>query len=311
MEKLNIAESLLFERFAGSVQPADVPLVFILGSPRTGSTLAYQLLVNFFGFFYFSNFVADYYPEYPSVGSALDHAINPRTLVTYESAYGKTSGVWEPSEASSIFRNWFGGEHPSQTKSCDVFPAKELHLVNSMKSIYALTSNSILIKNAWNCFRIATIMRLFPRAQFVWIRRDIGLSALSDLASRYRRGGPTVWNSATTANYLEIQELSYWQQVVEQQFEYNKTIKSDLQNFCQGHFIEIWYEEMCNNLEIQIEKINRHFSNFKLPVTLNSVPFPKTRSSSGDVNGNLKDDYARIMCYIMEHEERLHDYIFS
>lgn len=311
MNKINTTENILFDRFAASVEAADVPLIFVLGSPRTGSTLVYQILVNYFNFFYFSNFIADNFPEHPSVGAALDQVMNPRSFIDYESKFGKTEGVWGPSEASAVFRNWFGGEHPAQTKSCNILPGQELHFLKSMKSIYALTGRPILSKNAWNCFRIAAIMRLFPQAHFVWVRRDIGESAVSDLAARYRRGGATVWNSATTSNYLEIQKLPYWQQVVEQQFEYNKSVEADLQQFSHGQFIEIWYEEICGDIERQLSRLESHFSAQHLPLVMTGVSYPQPIQRSDGVKTSLRDDYSKIMHYVNEQKERLHSYIFN
>ena len=67
---LEKAEALLFEKYADRAVCAHTPLVFIVASPRTGSTLIYQLLINSFDFFYFSNFIADNYAEFPAVGAA-------------------------------------------------------------------------------------------------------------------------------------------------------------------------------------------------------------------------------------------------
>jgi hypothetical protein len=304
LEPLNIAQNLLFERHADSISAERMPIVFLLGSPRTGSTLVYQLVVNFFDFYYFSNFVADYFAETPVVGAALEESLNPREQVSYESAYGKTSGLWEPSEASAIFKNWFGGGHPSQTVSAAVLPEKEAHLVLTTQSIYGLTRKPILVKNAWNCFRIPDLARIFPNAHFVWIRRDIARSALSDLAARYRRGGPEVWNSATPANYLEIQKLPYWKQVVEQQYEYNKTIEEDLHTSASGNFYEIWYEDICTDLKTQLYALADFLEGMGAGISLANLPLPPLNDSPLGAANQFPKDWRKIWEYVEENVDK-------
>jgi hypothetical protein len=286
-----------------------VPILFILGSPRTGSTLIYQVVINFFRTFYFSNFIAEHFADHPAVGAALDETLNPHKPVSYESALGKTNGLWEPSEASLIFRSWFGGEHPSQTESCAVLAGREQHLLASMESISGLAGRMIVTKNAWNCFRIKALATLFPRAHFLWIRRDIGLSALSDLKSRYLKGSPTIWNSATTANYQEIQKRPYWEQVVEQQYEYNCSIEADLKLYSRSQCIEMWYEELCMDLEPQLGRLQRYFAMQNESVQFIDNRLPALSRSSGKSESD--EDYARIRQYIVQHEERFRDHVYE
>lgn len=304
---LDLTEGLLFELFTKKVKVSEVPLLFILGSPRTGSTVIYQVLINHIKPFYFSNFIEEHFAASPALGASFEQILNPRLPVSYSSAYGKTEGIWEPSEASKVFRHWFGGDHPSQTKSCNVLPGQEAHLLATMQTIYGLTGRMIVTKNAWNCFRIETLTRLFPRAHFLWIRRDIGLSALSDLKSRYVHGGPTIWNSATTANYQEIQKLPYWEQVVEQQYEYNRSVAADLEKFSRGQFIEVWYETLCAALETQLERLYQYFVVHNISIDRVKNKLPNLKCSSGPTS--IDDDYLKIQRYVSEHHERFQNYI--
>jgi hypothetical protein len=306
---LEKAEELLFKKFSRGMRSGDVPLVFILASPRTGSTLVYQLIINFFNFFYFSNFVNDFCFESPVVGAALDLSIHSRRSVGYRSAYGKTRGLHGPSEASLVFKNWFGGQHPSQTRSCKVKAEKRQHFVLTMKSIHKMTGLPILAKNAWNCFRIQELTSLFQNTHFLWVRRDIIASANSDLEARYRRGDPTVWNSATTTNYLEIQKRPYWEQVVEQQYEYNRCMAHDLSTYSQGQFIELWYENVCERPELELKRLDDYFSNYSFPTKLRNRRIPTFNISSGP--SGLENDCAKIVQYVEKNSERFREYFYD
>lgn len=305
---LKESEQLLFQKFSNTDSLNKLPLVFILGSPRTGSTLVYQLMVNFFNFFYFSNFINNYFYEFPIVGATLELQLNPRTSVNYKSKYGKTEGLFEPSEASWVFKNWFGDKHPSQLCSSTVLPEKEAHLTVTFNGISHLSGMPILTKNAWNCFRIQELTRLFPNIHFIWLRRDIAVSALSDLEARRRRGSPDIWNSATTANYQSIQKLPYWEQVVEQQYEYNKSIGEDLRRFSRGQYLEIWYEDVCEHPKEELAKVDEYFQLWSLPIQLENRPLPLLSRSKGP--DGLDDDYEKIRQYILHNYDRFEQYIY-
>jgi len=193
--------------------------------------------------------------ETPAIGIIMHNHIFKKKEVSYNSNYGKTLEVYEPSEGSSVISKWFGGEHPSQTKSKKIISQKEDHMINTFLSIYRDTPNPIIIKNAWNCFRIEELSRLLPNSKFIWIRRDIEKSATSDLEARKRRGSEKIWNSATTFNYREIQKREPFEQVVLQQYEYNKAIGSNLSNFAKDKFIEVWYEDLCESTNFEVAKI--------------------------------------------------------
>jgi hypothetical protein len=245
------AEQLLFERYCSGALPdvpvmnTSTPVVFIIGSPRTGSTYLYQLLINWYRFFYFTNFINSYFYTEPAVGAAIDFMTHPLGGVSYDSCFGKTLGMFGPSEGSYILKNWFGGTHPSQSESCDVLDGKTAHFRRSMQCIYEIHRKPILIKNAWNCFRIKALSELFPNARFIWIRRDIVESSFSALNARVATGDIERWNSATPTNFKSIQSLQPWAQVVEQQYEFNKAISEDLDKYRAKRHRVVWYEDLC------------------------------------------------------------------
>jgi len=282
------AEHVLFARFAQIAIP-EVRAVFILGSPRTGSTLAYQLIAHCLRCTYFDNFLNDEYAEHPAL--AVEATAKTDTKIDFTSNYGKTDGRFAPSEASRVFARWFGGEHPSQTKSNRVLPGQRAHLLDSFRSMWGLTGVPIVCKNAWNCFRAEDLASLLPGASFLWVRRDLHASALSDLESRYRQGSPTIWNSATTANYEDIMRRPYWEQVVEQQFEYTLAIRESLESIAPDRSTVVWYEDLCRDPAAVI----RRLTGFAGLEPTGKTP-PVLETSSG--HAALGEDAERIQSHI-------------
>lgn len=302
-EPSSAAEALFFERFAGSdVDPGGV---FVIGSPRTGSTLTYQLLVQAFEVSYISNFTAQFYPREPVVGIALEQQLGVGTPRATRSSYGKTEGPHSLSEASAVFAHWFGGGHPSEIKSARIKDGKEGHLRSTFAAVEGLTGNTLLTKNSWNCFRIPAIRRLLPQSFFVWIRRDLVQAARSDLSSRYRHGGPHIWNSASPANYEEIRKLPYWQQVVEQQFEYNRVVGEDLAEHASGYHLEVWYEDLCADPESQLARLDERLAAAGLGIGRRDGSLPDLAASRGR---DPDEDARKIDEHVARHEERLRPY---
>jgi hypothetical protein len=222
------------------------PALFILGAPRTGSTVFFQALVEAFRLPYLSNLINDYFFETPALGLVIQAGIGKAPQIELTSHYGKTAGLLQPSEASQVMTTWFGGGHPSQLVSTRILPGRLPRLRDTLRAAHALFARPLAIKNAWNCFRLEELARLLPEALFIWIRRDIGAAAKSDLHARYAtKDSPTEWNSATPHNVDALRSRPYCEQVVENQFEFNTAIERDLRAHAQGRFCEFWYEDFC------------------------------------------------------------------
>lgn len=223
--------------------------IFILGAPRTGSTLLYQAVSSRFGLPYVSNLTNDRFAETPIVGFAIQKALPPAEI-TYTSRYGTTQGALQPSEGSAVMRRWFGGGHPSAVVSTTLRAGMKEHFLATLRAANSLFGRPLVIKNAWNCFRIRCLAETLPHARFIWIRRDVAAAAKSDLAARHvRHGTSTTWNSATPANLKELQRLPPHAQVVENQYAFNTTLDRDLRSFAQGRWARVLYEEFCRDPE--------------------------------------------------------------
>jgi hypothetical protein len=116
-----------------------------------------------------------------------------------------------------------------------------LHTLAAIEGLYGMP---LVTKNVWNCFRVRYLAGALRRARFLWIRRDIADAAISDLEARYlTKGTSNSWNSATPANYEALMARPPTEQVVENQYEFNRAIGDSLSACAVGRFAEIWYED--------------------------------------------------------------------
>lgn len=229
----------LFFNLAPAIEPS--PL-FIVGSPRTGSTPLYQAVASVFSLPYISNFINTNFAEFPVVGFALQRGV--QVELDWKNEFGKTNGEFQSSEGSAVVSRWFGGGHPSQLLSREFVKGQEKHFKDTLASVEYLYGKPMVIKNPWNCFRVEVIAKALINARFVWIRRDIAAAAKSDLEARYiTKGNPHDWNSATPANFEQLMRMEPARQVVENQYEFYKALKQALSGIAKNRYLEVWYED--------------------------------------------------------------------
>lgn len=223
----------------------DIKPIFIVGGTRTGSTIFYQMMAKYFDVWYISNYINDWNHEDPLQGLEKESGYTDiKGGIELKNDYGKTDNIFDVSEGSNLMKRWFGGGHPSQDTSSKVIPEMEREIKDFFLRIRQYHDCDLVVKNAWNNFRVKELKRLFPKARFIWLKRDIRDVALSDYLARERLGKPNeIWNSATPSNYKEIQKLHPYKQVILQQYEYYKALEES-----HDDYLEIWYEDFCENM---------------------------------------------------------------
>jgi len=279
----------------------NIPIIFIIASPRTGSTLFYQLMIRLFNLSYFSNFTDSILKDTPIVGNFIEKNLLNLTMdnISLESHYGETKTFHEPSEATNVLKNWFEWSHPTEIKGKNIKDTMQSHFLDTVSSIYNMTNKPLITKNAWNGYRIQKLSEIFPNSYFIWLRRDIINSSHSDLIARRRKGDPqSTWSSATPANYKDIQKLHYAHQVVEAQYIYNTKVKQALQDYVpHNHFCEIWYEELENNKEKLFKNLLSDINNsLEIELNINHEELKKLNLECAKPK-NHDDDYYIIKEY--------------
>lgn len=294
---LEALEEELLEQMPGCDGARPAPALLVLGAPRTGSTAFYQALIASFRLAYFSNLTNDHFAGAPALGLAIQAGVGRTVPVAFASRYGKTRGALQPSEGSHVLRTWFGGGHPSQVVSTDILDGRAEAMRRTARAAHALWGRPLVIKNAWNCFRVASLSRVLPDAYFVWIRRDIAAAARSDLAARYVvQGSPEVWNSATPHNVETLRSRPYWEQVVENQYEYSAALGKALPAHAAGRFIEVWYEDFCAGPMAVLRRLGAAWPALGDPADLGSRAGEiRPSSRPGDLPG---EDATRIDEYV-------------
>gem|GEM_PF-100270 len=222
--------------------------VFIVGAPRSGTTLLYQLLVNRFQFTYFSNFMAKGLARPVAAALVQNRLFETQAQTDYDSKYGSTEGELGPSEAGEFWYRWFPrpphvhvrpGAAPDETRR---------ELFQEIMGISAVTMTPMLIKNTFNSMRIAALAETFPRASFIVCRRNPLNIAQSLLKGRVDlHGNKRVWWSLPPKEIDQLADHYAWDQVAEQVHYIYNQIEEDRRRIGPDRFFTIDYAQFCQN----------------------------------------------------------------
>jgi tetratricopeptide (TPR) repeat protein len=222
------------------------PPVFIIGAPRSGTTLLFQLLLNHYRFSYFSNFVSKN-PENPVAAAFLQHALtNGQMNLGYSSQYGVTPEPDGPSEFGEFWYRWFPRSPGVYVPAHAVDEEKLARVHREVMGISAIGMRPMLMKNTFNSMRIAPLAEAFPGASFIVCRRKQKYVAQSLLRGRMDLfGNKNAWWSLPPEEFQEIKGHYGWEQVAEQVHYIYRQIDRDRETLGHERFLDVDYAQVC------------------------------------------------------------------
>lgn len=188
----------LERRLARRYRDPERPLVFIVGCPRSGTTLVHQLAATWLDVAYVSNHVARWWLA--PVWAARRAGRGPARGGALRSDLGRTDGDRAPHEFG-----WFWQYHTGQSergfRQSDCLTDAELEAIDweplalELQGLAGWWGAPLVLKNLnHTAYHVAWLARRFPRSRFVHVRRDPRFCARSILEARLRRyGDERVW----------------------------------------------------------------------------------------------------------------------
>jgi len=240
----------------------DSPQLFILGLPRSGTTLVYQYIVHRTHVAYFTNGVGNY-PVCPCTTVLIQKMSNLPYHSDFKSHYGKVSGSMSPREAGSFWGWFFDLNAYQDLDNMDLKTVERLR--RTVSCIQALFDGAPFVnKNVKHMLRIDALSKIFSKSHFLVIERDIKDVGISLLRGRKDLFGDySSWLSVQPKNYEQLKGLDPVDQVVGQIKELRACMNKDLNKLDQKRVHRISYEEFCKNPDYVIDLIPEVFNNVK------------------------------------------------
>ena len=228
--------------------------LFILGPPRTGTTLIYQYIAHRLNVAYFTNGVGRY-PLAPCVVTYAQKRLWGSYVSDFNSTFGKVIGPLGPREAGGFWNQCFDAE--AYQRADDIAPRKVDTLRRTIWRIQRIYGGTPFVnKNVKHLLRIHALKEIFPHSFFLVVERDLVDAALSLLRGRHELFGDSrQWWSVRPPDYDDLKDLPLPEQVTGQYLSLIEKMEKDLAELPADRVLRISYEHFCSNPEALIEQI--------------------------------------------------------
>lgn len=247
----------------------ELPALFIVGPPRTGSTYCLQWLAASGAFTYPSNFIARFWTA-PFVGAMIqemiinpdfDHRgefsdIRPQFL-DGESDVGKTKGMLAPSEFWYFWRHHLPVDGDLGLDLSAATPERYAAFRRELAHLCDVRGRPAVMKGKIVNHQISSFAAGFDKALFLFMDRDPLDAAWSLLKARRRiYGDERRWWSFRTPDYDQLVELPPLEQVVGQVQSIRKDVMSQLSELPTHRWLQLDYTELCTRPDVAFARIS-------------------------------------------------------
>lgn len=238
------------------------PVAFIVGLPRSGTTLLSQLLAARMNVGYISNFLARFWLA-PGIGAEIERSLGIRNRKTsnqidFVSEYGVTAGWHQPHEFGYFWNRWFDvGQdmhYLTAEQSSEVDAGKLRQSVASIEAVFGLPM--VFKNNTWCTMAIPFLAQTFPSAIFVVSERDPQSVCLSIMRARLQRyGDVNTWWSVRPPNFLQLVNRPWEEQIVCQVQTVMSIMEQGLSDLGDERVLRVPYHDVCANPVDTVERI--------------------------------------------------------
>ena len=249
--ELNNAVQGLENRLA--VSPDPPPSIFIIGVPRSGTTLISQLLSACTEVGYVNNLMARFWMA-PAVGARLSLEVLRQRVFTGHSSYGQTICIEEPHEFGGFWRHYLGYSDMRQKPTDDGIDWQRLvQTLNRISSVFACPVVYKVFQLYWH---LQVFHEHLPLSRWIWVRRDPVENALSLLKMRKdKTGSMDEWFSAFPLGAEQYDGEPGWVQVAVQVHLIEKWIHGQLSRIPLDAWMEITLENLCSAPETVVKEL--------------------------------------------------------
>lgn len=223
------------------------PPIFIVGGPRSGSTLLSQLLLSCHRLAYINNAVALLPRSGPVSARLLAMRHWPRPS-GFRNDYGDTRGLAGPSEAGDVWDAIFPWSDHHSVPAEELTPRSRERLQALVIGLSSAYRAPFLSKNLWNSVRIEAIDRACPNALFIVARRSPIHMAQSVLRGRRRAiGSGTGFWSIRPRELLPYEAADPVDHVARQLCLTYGAIESARKALGPARFLDVSYQDLCRS----------------------------------------------------------------
>ena len=272
------------------------PSVYIVGTPRSGTTLASQLLSFHLDVGYISNLVAAFW-QAPVTGLRLAKKLLPQDAQTsYASTFGRTQGLHEPHEFGYFWSKMLGYRDMQQRDSVFEDSIDWDNLRRVLINMTHAVAKPLVFKPFLLSYHITRTVQVLPKSIFVRITRDPLDNALSILKMR-RKYAQSLdeWVSLKPIEYFQLKDASPFEQIAGQVYFLNQMLDAQLQQLDEVNYLNVPYERLCDEPRAVIAELQERLAAHGCEVRAFDVP---ERFDIVRYHDQQSDDYQQLSAAI-------------
>lgn len=269
-----------------TISPEKLPLIYIVGAPRSGTTLLYQLIARYLPIGYINNLIARFWLR-PSVGIRLSQAClleHQRNEIPLQSVFGRSPNVVGPHEFSYFWNHWLGLEKQSNhhLSSSQLQRVDREGLKNSLENeILAPFGKATVFKYLPAGFHAHFLTSIHPCTLFIYIKRkevDVISSILNSRKSLF--GSYRSWWTIKPSTFpFPNLGKNPVHDIIKQVRDIQMEMEEEL-NIEGIQTLHITYEELCQSPSNVLTKISLELTKLGVEMSLLDKPAPLNRSKS-------------------------------
>jgi Sulfotransferase family len=255
------------------------PFVFVVGLPRSGTTLLSQVLAYCLDVGYVSNFAARFWLA-PVHGLRLERILlGAERPAAFESDYARTSDPREIHEFGYFWRHWLRKE-----SFADVVASPEVEdtldwagLKRTLANVQRELGKPYVGKNMLGAYHVERLSDVLEQVVWVVVERDPLDAAVSILDARRKHyDDPRSWWSYVPLEYDRLAALDEWEQIAGQVHYLSKLYERQLARLGDAG-IHVRYENLCadpRSVLVDVSARCKHLYGHEIPIVADPPPFP-------------------------------------
>jgi hypothetical protein len=245
-------------RFGTTGQTPELPVAFVVGAPRSGTTLGVQWLGATGAFAYPTNLISRFYRA-PYLGARIQRLLTDPAFdfagemtgagvagKPWKSTVGKTVGMLEPHEFSFFWRRFYPVKQARPLTPDELGRADAAGFAHGLALLERGLGRPLVMKGILLQYNLDHLAALLPTALFVRTVRDEVDVVRSLLGARRRvSGGIMEWFSVEPPGTAWLRDQDPYVQVAGQVVFTNRAIESQCAGIPESRVLTLRYETVC------------------------------------------------------------------
>lgn len=232
------------------------PPCFIVGPPRSGTTLAYELLVTRFRFAYFSNLAHRLFLT-PVSATRLGLPLVRSWQGSFKSRYGHVAGWGAPSEGGRIWNRWTPETHLLTEADSTGRDVRDIRA--TLTALSSVMGAPFVNKNVMHSVHMRLLDHVFPGCLFLVAIRDPVSNIRSILRAREAGEGPSdatePWWSVRPRGWEQYVGADVVEQAAAQVLNLHRDMAEAAQRIGSERAIAISYRRLCEEPREVVDEI--------------------------------------------------------